>query len=192
MAETGHRIRMVDVFADWTRRLKASDETALDDVMHQMHPVLLRYTTQLVNDRDAAYDILQEAFITLWKTRDKLDAEKSLKALLYRIVYTRSLNYRRMKKREQDAHSAMAELIDTQPAFPSQELDARQLGELMHRWIAELPPRRQEAFRLSRFEGLSHQEIASIMNLSVQTVTKHIMLALQFLREQLKTYQTTG
>ena len=183
---------MVDVFADWTRRLKASDEKALDEVMLQMHPVLLRYAIQMVNDQHAAYDILQEAFIALWKARATLDADKSLKALLYRIVYTRSLNYRRMKQREKDAHSAMAELIDTAPAFPTEEMDARQLGELMHRWIAKLPPRRQEAFRLSRFEGLSHQEIASVMNLSVQTVTKHIMLALQFLREQLNTYQATG
>ena len=183
---------MVDVIADWTQRLRASDEKALDEIMHQMHPVLLRYAIQMVNDRDAAYDILQEAFITLWKTRDRLDAEKSLKALLYRIVYTRSLNYRRMKQREKDAHSAMAELIETEPASPIQEMDARQLGELMHRWIAALPPRRQEAFRLSRFEGLSHQEIASVMNLSVQTVTKHIMLALQFLRDQLNTYQAAG
>ena len=57
---------MVDVFTDWTRRLKASDEKALDELMHQMHPILLRYATQMVGDRDAAYDILQEAFITLW------------------------------------------------------------------------------------------------------------------------------
>ena len=183
---------MVEVFADWTRRLRASDEKALDEVMHQMHPVLLRYAIQMVHDSDAAYDILQEAFIALWKARNTLDAEKSLKALLYRIVYTRSLNYKRMKQREKDAHSAMADMLDTEPVSPTQDLDATQLGELMHRWIAELPPRRQEAFRLSRFEGLSHQEIATVMNLSAQTVTKHIMLALQFLREQLNTYQATG
>lgn len=183
---------MVDVFTDWTRRLKASDEKALDELMLQMHPTLLRYATQMVGDRDAAYDILQEAFINLWGHRETLDAEKSLKALLYRIVYTRSLNYKRMKRREQDAHSAMA--TDNAPAQASlaEKMDAQRLGELMHGWIAELPPRRQEAFRLSRFEGLSHQEIATVMNLSVQTVTKHIQKALQFLRDQLKTYQAMG
>ena len=183
---------MVDVFTDWTRRLRASDEKALDELMHQMHPVLLRYSTQMVGDRDAAYDILQEAFITIWGNRNTLDADKSLKALLYRIVYTRSLNYNRMKRREHDAHSALATENSPEQASLAEQVDAQRLGEMMHRWIAELPPRRQEAFRLSRFEGLSHQEIATVMNLSAQTVTKHIQQALQFLRDQLKTYQAMG
>ena len=183
---------MEDSFAEWTKRLRASDEKALDELMHFMHPLLLRYTAQIVGERDAAYDILQEAFIKIWSVRNTLDPNRSLKALLYRIVYTRALNHKRMKRRESDAHSAMPEPDSAKAATMAEELDAKRLGELMNHWIAELPPRRQEAFRLSRFEGLSHGEIATVMDLSAQTVTKHIMLALQFLRERLNMYQATG
>ena len=52
-------------------------------------------------------------------------------------------------------------------------------------WIDELPPRRREAFRLSRFDGLSHDEIARVMALTPKTVNNHIVLALQTLRERL-------
>ena len=183
---------MADAFADWTHRLKASDEKALDELMGFMHAGLLRYTTRIVGDRDAAYDILQEAFINLWRVRDTLDPDRSLKALIYRIVYTRALNHNRMKQRETAAYSAIMESDKRQAATIAEEIDAQRLGKSMNRWIAELPPRRQEAFRLSRFEGLSHQEIATVMDLSTQTVTKHIMLALQYLRDRFNTYKATG
>lgn len=180
-------------WVDWTHRLKASDEGGLDELMREMHVPLLRYTTGLVQDRDTAYDILQEVFIKLWSVRETLDPEKSLKALLYRMVYTRALNHNRMKRRQSEAHAAVeVERQVHQPATVAEEMDARRLGELMNRWIAEMPARRQEAFRLSRFEGLSHQEISTVMDLSVQTVTKHIMLALQYLRDRFSAHQEMG
>jgi DNA-directed RNA polymerase specialized sigma24 family protein len=49
-------------------------------------------------------------------------------------------------------------------------------------WINELSDRRREAFELSRFEGLDHNEIADVMNLSVKTVNNHIVDALSHLR----------
>ena len=153
---------------------------------------MLAVCQRYARHRMEAEDILQEAFINLWNARASLDTDRSLKALMYRMAYTRSLNHMRMKKRASKAHAAAIESDSSEQTSIADEMDAHQLGEAMHRWIAALPPRRQEAFRLSRFEGLSHQEIAGIMDLSVQTVTKHIMLALQFLREQLSTYQASG
>ncbi len=180
-------------WVSWTQRLRASDAGALEELMQAMHVPLLRYTTGLVADRDTAYDILQEAFIKLWGVRGTLDPERSLKALLYRMVYTRALNHNRMKRRESEAHAVVGEGLQAhQPARVDEEMDARRLGELMNQWISEMPARRQEAFRLSRFEGLSHQEISTVMDLSVQTVTKHIMLALQFLRDRFSAHQKMG
>lgn len=183
---------MADAFADWTRRLSASDNGALDELMRFIHPALLGYATRLVGDRDAAYDILQEAFVKIWQVRSTLDPGRSLKALLYRIVYTRALNHNRMKKRAKEEDLAMVRGEGLRQPSVEEEMDAHRLGVHMNQWIDELPPRRQEAFRLSRFEGLSHQEIAMVMELSAQTVTKHIMLALQHLRDRLNTYQASG
>ncbi|MEZ4700482.1 MAG: sigma-70 family RNA polymerase sigma factor [Rhodothermales bacterium] len=181
-----------DTFEDWTRRLRDADTAALDELMAAWHHPLLRYATQLTGDRDAAYDVLQETFIKLWRLRATLDPSRSLKALLYRIVYTLALNQNRMKKRESAALSALASEAPASRSPVSEELDARRLNDAMNEWIAELPPRRQEAFRLSRFEGLSHDEIAQVMDLSAETVTKHIVLALQYLRDRLRQYQLGG
>ena len=75
---------------------------------------------------------------------------------------------------------------------PEETIDAESLKERLREWISELPPKRREAFQLSRFEGLSHEEIAEVMNLAPRTVTNHIMLALQQLRDRLQAFQTSG
>ena len=54
-----------------------------------------------------------------------------------------------------------------------------------------MPERRREAFRLSRYEGLSHEEIAPVMGLTPKTVNNHVVLALQHLRTRLRTYEST-
>ena len=183
---------MADALADTTRRLRASDVGALEEVMRALHPSLLRYAARLTQDSDAAYDVLQEAFIKLWHVRATLNPDLSLRALLYRIVSNLALNRNRMERRESAARAALP-IEDAAPTpSPLDEADATLLGERISRWIAELPPRRQEAFRLSRFDGLSHDEIAHVMGLAPSTVTTHIMLALQHLRDRLHRYQTEG
>ena len=64
------------------------------------------------------------------------------------------------------------------------------LGARIHQWISDLPPRRREAFQLSRYEGLSHEEIAQVMNLTSRTVSNHIMLALVYLRKRLRALES--
>ena len=155
-----------------------------------MHPALLRYALRLTRDEDAAYDIVQETFVKMWDIRETLDPARSLKALLYRIVRNLSLNHQRTKR-----HEAMEqEALPPPSARPTAEevYDAEVLGAHLRQWIETLPPRRREAFHLSRFEGLSHEEIADVMNLTPRTVTNHIMLALQHLRQRLRAFQASG
>ncbi|MBT6597860.1 MAG: sigma-70 family RNA polymerase sigma factor, partial [Bacteroidetes Order II. Incertae sedis bacterium] len=71
-----------------------------------------------------------------------------------------------------------------------ERLDAERLEQKLREWIEEMPSRRREAFMLSRFEGLSHEEIAALMNLAPKTVNNHIVLALQHIRSKLDRYKT--
>ncbi|MFU8813547.1 MAG: sigma factor-like helix-turn-helix DNA-binding protein, partial [Balneolaceae bacterium] len=57
------------------------------------------------------------------------------------------------------------------------------LNRKIDRCIQKLPERQRQAFELSRFDGLDHDEIAYVMDVSVKTVNNHIVLALRFLRD---------
>jgi RNA polymerase sigma-70 factor (family 1) len=182
----------VDPFPAWSQRLRASDPTACGEVFEALHPALLRYALYLTRDEATAYDVVQEAFVKLWQVRETLDPERSMKVLLYRIVRNLSLNDLRMKRHEPTVPTARPDLEAASTPTPEEAFDARVLSAHLRRWIDTLPPRRREAFQLSRYEGLSHDEIARVMNLTPRTVTNHIMLALQYLRDRLRAFQASG
>ena len=176
-------------FVEWSRRLRRSDRTAYTQLFEAMYDPLYRYAWQFTRDTDAAYDVLQEVFLKLWQVRGRLDPERSLKALLYQMTRNMALNHLRHQRRH--AADALDELLyepSLQPG-PDADLDTHALTEQVRTWIEEMPERRREAFMLSRYQGLSHQEIADIMSLTPKTVNNHIVLALQQLRDRLGTVQ---
>lgn len=183
---------MTGSYPEWSRRLQASDTTACTEVFDNLHPPLLRYALRLTQDNDAAYDIVQDAFIKMWQIRATLDPHRSLKALLYKMVRNLALNHNRTKMREKAHLIAMPSPDSPDGNDPEESIDVEKLGSCMREWIAELPSRRREAFQLSRFAGLKHEEIAEVMNLRPRTVTNHIMLALQHLRDRFHAYQASG
>lgn len=175
-------------FTTWTRRLRDADRQAYGEVFQTLHEPLLRYAWRHTHDAEAARDVVQDAFMKLWQVRDTLDPGASLRGLLYTMVRNRALNYNRDHANRQTP----LELTDVPQApstiGPGDTLDADRLQEKLRHWIDDLPARRREAFRLSRFEGLSHDEIANVMGLSPSTVNRHIVLALQTLRDRLRTF----
>jgi RNA polymerase sigma-70 factor (family 1) len=170
-------------FTRWSERLQSSDQRAFSELFEAMHTTLLRYAWRYTNDREAARDVVQDAFLKLWQIREDVDPAKSLKALLYTIVRNLSLNH---KRSAQHTNGILPEydLHDRSPSA-DQRVEASLLNERLRRFIEEMPERRREAFMLSRYEGLSHEEIAQVMNLTPRTVNTHIVLALKDLRNRL-------
>ena len=175
------------------RRLKASDETALEAVFRDMRQRLMAYVRSMVGADTAAHDIIQDVFADLWQMRQDLQPSKSLEALLYRMTRNRTYTYKRNRKSRLQKQEVIAEDMrrsDTQAfhARPEQDLDAETLGHLLEGWVSNLPDRQREALTLSRKHHLSHQEVADVMGISPRTVNNHIVRALNTLQEQLEAY----
>ncbi len=180
----------VTEYQQWARRIRESDEEAFHDLFRDSYEPLMRYALNFVRDTDVARDILQEVYAHLWDIRGRLDETRSLKALLYRMIRNRCINYIRSRRPVRLDDLAPHE----QPGeeMPTDELSLQADDELERQlagWIEELPPRQREAFELSRFEGLDHHEIAEVMECAPRTVNNHIVSALNTLREQLNTWK---
>ena len=173
-----------DVFAQWARALRASDRRAFADLYAATFDPLYRYARTITRDDEAAADVLQDVYVRLWTVRDRLDPARSLRALLFGMVRNAALNHLRAHHRR-----PFDPLGDFDPPAPLDGADdgvhAADLAGALRAWIDALPDRRREAFVLSRFEGLSHEEIAHVMDLAPKTVNNHIVLALQTLRQKL-------
>ena len=167
----------------WSRKLRASDKSAFSALFRALYPDLLWYAHGLIDDEGVAEDIVQEAFIRLWDKRTTIQPERSLRAYLYVTVRNLAFNYERDTRTQKKLLAKMDE--PGKLASPEETVSTRLMEQHLRRWIDELPDRRREAFELSRFCGLSYREIASVMELSVNTVEKHITNALKHLRQRL-------
>ena len=177
----------VELTMELSRRLRSSDRRAFSELFELMHPRLLRYSWSFVHSEETARDVVQDVFLKLWQVRETINPERSLKALLYTMVRNLSLNKLRGAHNDTSPLPELG-LVDTAPAIDD-VLDAGILRAEISRCIDKLPYRRREAFVLSRFEGLTHAEIASVMNLTPRTVSTHIVLALRDLRKSLSALQ---
>jgi len=174
----------------WAQKIKASDEAAFSALFRRLYPRLIKFSWQYTKTKTSAKDIVQESFVKLWEVRSTIDPEQSLMAYLFQIVRNRSLNYLRDHSTHYSSlNNAPAEKMEAEVPAPGAESDDNVLGKKMLRWIDALPDRQNEAIRLSRFDGLDHEEIACVMNISPRTVNNHIVKALNTLRAEWNAYK---
>jgi RNA polymerase sigma-70 factor (ECF subfamily) len=183
---------VIDPYPQWSRRLAASDASALEELFHAMHDALLRYADGLVRDGATARDLVQDAFIRVWKRRAQLDDDLSLKALLYRTVRNLAFNHLRDELTRTRLLSEGYEPSGWRDPGPEATAEAHELQQQLTAWIAALPERQREALMLSRYEGLSHDEIAGVLGIAPRTVNNHLVRALQTLRDHLDARDAVG
>lgn len=175
---------MQDMASAWYQGLLRSDESAFEALFRTFHQGLVQFAVGLTGDDASARDVVQEAFIRIWRQRERLDPAGSPRALLFRTVRNLALNHRRDTARRQELlaekYESPGEVVQPD-VLPTDEPGA---AETLRVWVEELPDRQREALVLSRFEGLSHQEIADVMDLSARTVNNHLVRALRTLRER--------
>lgn len=132
---------------------------------------------------DLASDIAQDVFLLLWRDRAKFATVDNLGSFLF--VTTRNMVYNKLKRL--NFEEAYKSYILPQPsADMMDDLRLKEMQQMLEDGIRQLPPQQQRAFRLSREQGLSHEEIARQMGISQLTVKDYIVKALAFLRTYLK------
>jgi RNA polymerase sigma-70 factor (family 1) len=178
-----------DPYVAWCRGIQASDERAFKALFQATHPALVRYATGFTGDEAAAADIAQDAFLKVWERRHELDPNRSVKALLYRIARNLALNHGRDRRGRDEKHQLIRLEGGSGEPLPDEFVVGRDLRARLDAWIGQLPERQREALTLSRFEGLSHDEIAEVMSVSPRTVNNHLVKALAFLRERTRAYE---
>jgi RNA polymerase sigma-70 factor (family 1) len=181
-------------YAEWARRMAADDADALRALFEDTYEALWRSVARLVGDEAVARDLAQDAFVRVWDRRASLDPALSLRALLYRTVRNLALNHLRDDQTRRqllaDPSAAGGAARPRTPVPADERVEAAELAERLRTFIAELPPRQREALLLSRFDGLSHQEIADVMGCAPRTVNNHLVRALEHLRARLATLGT--
>jgi RNA polymerase sigma-70 factor, ECF subfamily len=170
--------------------LRNGDEQALKWIFNQYYGFLVNEINRILKDEDASKDIAQEVFAEIWKKRNQINIETSLKAYLRRAGYNRAINYIKIHKRmllDNDADYELQFIADI--AVDSNNDTSFSLEEKLHQTILLLPEKCRIVFNLSRFEQKSHKEIAEELGISVKTIENQITKALKFLRDEMQQFK---
>ena len=162
-------------------RCKAGDHQALNLLYSHYRPYLLNICKHYAKDNDTAEDLLHDAFIVILTSLDKLRSTDKLEVWMTTIV--RNVGYHYWNHLDKE-HTALQQM-----AGESQEITAESLMpdfELMQKLVAQLPKGYQQVFRLSVFEGLSHQEISRMLNIAPHTSSSQLLHAKRMLRKLIK------
>ena len=164
--------------------VKKGDANAFNAIFRRWYPQVRKFLVTLVKEEALADDLAQSVFMKVWVYRDRLDPSKSLRNYLLVLSRNGALDVfkskRQLMKTDLAAPPEGPALDRTEHHVEFIEAQARIL-----RIVEQMPPQRQEIFKMSRFRQLSSEEIAAAMGLSVRTVEKHIQLALKDLRKYL-------
>ena len=167
-------------------------EQRFRQIFRASYPSLSFYATRLVQD-DEAEDIVQEAFMELWKRKEDIEDESHIKAFLYRIVYTRALNvikHRTVVNNHADSVKKVTQFkldyYDPEANDVMGYIEGLETRKQINDAISELPAKCREVFILSYQHDKKNKEIAEQLGISIRTVEVHLYKALKTLRTRLK------
>jgi RNA polymerase sigma-70 factor (ECF subfamily) len=166
-------------------RLKSGDESALTDIYKEYWQQLFLSAYNVLKDKQACEDVIQELFIKLWNSRDNIEIAVSLKAYLYASIRYEVYRQIRAGVVTSDVFDALANRLQS-PAT-HENLEYKELVSQVNSVVETLPEKCREVYKLSREEYLTHKQIASRLNISTKTVENHLTKALKHLRTSLGT-----
>ncbi|MCO6495955.1 MAG: RNA polymerase sigma-70 factor [Bacteroidetes bacterium] len=152
----------------------------------QYYRALHYFCKQFVNNDDDAQEIVNDAFMAVWKRKDMLDLDLSLKPYLYKAVKNKSLNFLQKRKLEIQDVEEVENLPHKEDITPFELLYTKETERKVMEIIDALPIRCKQVFVLSRKEGLSYKEISDILDISPKTVENQISIAIKKIKEGLE------
>jgi RNA polymerase sigma-70 factor (ECF subfamily) len=166
--------------------LKKGDSKAFDLVFEKYYANLCRFAFSVIQDQDMSQSLVQNVFIKLWERRFVLGQIDNLAGYLVAMSKNQISDYRKEQRfLSPDPEGRKGTEMDNST---ENEVLRRDFEERLLIALSKLPPRCRLAFEFSRFEDMSHKEIAREMNISVKGVEALIGRSLKTLRNELREF----
>lgn len=168
------------------QRLAKNDVQAFNELYNLYSRRIFGFAYGFLRSKEEAEGIVQEVFVKIWETRNNLRSDLSFSWFLFTIARNLILNKLQHHQYEMRYQKDFMAETSGDDNNTEEQVFYRDMSDHINNLIMELPPKRKEIFLLSRFEGLSYQEISEKLNISVKTVEVQISLALKYIRARIK------
>ncbi len=165
--------------------LKRGKPEALEEIMARYAGQVYHFALNLVKSESLAEELSQDVFVRIWNSRTSIEPDRNFQGFMYTIARNVCLNYLKSAAGQARVRTSYLEGEITHHLNPEQILISRQEYQILQEAIESLSPRRKTIFNLSRREGLSHQQIAEKLGITVNTVKVSMTKATAHIRSYL-------
>ena len=179
-------IHIENIIADIKRGNKQAFKKLFDDY----YPILCVFSNHYIEDKEVCKDIAQDVLLAYWERKEDFNDILKVKSFLYTVTRNEIFNLFKHQKVEQEYEDKImkaqliGDLCDEDTSL-LENLYYKEVLLLVKMALDQLPPKRRQIFEMSRFEGLSHKEIAEKLQIPLRTVEDHIYKTLTELRKVL-------
>lgn len=143
-------------------------------------PKVKAFAWKVLKSENDAEDIAQDVFVRLWDNPEIWENQETWNGYIYSMVRNHIYNFLKHKTIESTYQAQLAEeSYSFYEADIHDKLYAKEIELLIKLTLADMPEQRKKVFIMSRQKGMSNQEIAENLQISIRTVERHIYLALQ-------------
>jgi RNA polymerase sigma-70 factor, ECF subfamily len=195
VSDWAHVLPWSEQEAELASELRSGSEAAFDWLVTHYHGPVYGLVRGVLFDSSEAADVTQEVFLKAFRGIRDFRGGSSLKTWLYRIAVREALNHRRWTWRHlrqqvflDDASAQEMALIEIEDSSPSpfDALASRELQLVVHRALNDVAEAFRTAVILRDLEGMSYEEVAEVLGVSVGTVKSRILRGRRALREILE------
>lgn len=171
--------------AELFRQIAAGDETAFQQFYNHHWNKIYSLALAYLKSIQLAEDTVQETFLKLWAKRESLTQVEKPDAFIYIMGRNEVINALKKKVNMLGIEDRADDPLPDDLLDPQQAFDLKQLNQKISTAIDSLPSQQKLILRLSREEGLRHEQIAQRLGIEKVTVKNHIVRALHTLRREL-------
>ncbi|MEH6305083.1 RNA polymerase sigma-70 factor [Olivibacter sp. CPCC 100613] len=168
--------------------IKGGNEIAFRQIYDRYRTKIVSFACRFLKNEEDAEEIMQETFIRFWQARDKLDHSFTAAPLLFTISRRLVLNELRKIAKSEKAIAQLSKKTEELDQLSQDIMVAKEIDEKSKEALNYLSPQQKVIFCLSRYEGLSHDQIAEQLHISPNTVNNHLVESLKKIRKHLLRY----
>jgi RNA polymerase sigma-70 factor (ECF subfamily) len=185
-------------------RVRDDDAEAFEELVVRYQNRLVSLLAHLTGRRDMAEDLAQDVFLRIYRARKRYSPGSKFSTWLFTIAHNVASNAQRTLARRREVHLTPkavnesggnpldAAAVAASGSMPARQLDASELREVVKLAVETLNDRQREAVLLNKFEHLSYEEIAEVMQMSPSAVKSLLTRARANLRDILEPYLQQG
>lgn len=167
------------------------DEKAFGTIFHHYRNKIYSYAFHLLESTSLADELVQDVFLKVWLSRDRLRTIDNFDNWLFIVARNQVFDALKLLSKDLAVKKQMAEAVLSDENSVDNQLINKENEQLLQDALDRLSPQQKRIFILSRHQGMNHEEIATRLQISRNTVKTHLVHALRALRHTLPLHSDT-